>query len=451
MNHFGKYVYCCSNRIKRKLIWCSIVLMVLTSDLATAKYGPDNSTMNGDKSSCCDHSKEKTHDSHRIEIKYKTTIVQNEYIVRFQKYYSSDVRGKYIRDALNGTTNLTFIKRDNPAAEYPSDFDVIMIDGNAPLTSMESLRSHPSVKSVTPQRMVHRTLNYIPIPGGDKQSSATNGDVLDETDFNKSNAFDYNEENERLLQELMGKLNINIPQSTELSSEPECKGTNCQFKQFGRELTNLPSNLAEDDEVPSNDNTSSLKSSTNRHSNRRLLRATIPRQLTSMLRADGLWSMHITGKGIRVAVFDTGLAKDHPHFKRVKERTNWTNEKTLDDGVSHGTFVAGIIASSKDCLGFAPDAELHIYRVFTNNQVSYTSWFLDAFNYAIMRKIHVLNLSIGGPDFLDHPFVDKVLELTANKVIMVSAIGNDGPLYGTYNMYKHSAYTYVRTSVRLSE
>lgn len=92
-----------------------------------------------------------------------------------------------------------------------------------------------------------------------------------------------------------------------------------------------------------------------------------------------------------------------------------------------------MITSSKECLGFAPDAELHIFRVFTNNQVSYTSWFLDAFNYAILKKINILNLSIGGPDFLDHPFVDKVRELTANKVIMVSAIGNDGPLYGTLN------------------
>lgn len=65
--------------------------------------------------------------------------------------------------------------------------------------------------------------------------------------------------------------------------------------------------------------------------------------------------------------------------------------------------------------------------------MSYTSWFLDAFNYAILKKIGVLNLSIGGPDFMDHPFVDKVWELTANKIIMVSAIGNDGPLYGTLN------------------
>ena len=41
-------------------------------------------------------------------------------------------------------------------------------------------------------------------------------------------------------------------------------------------------------------------------------------------------------------------------------------------------------------------------------QVSYTSWFLDAFNYAILKKINILNLSIGGPDFMDRPFVDKV-------------------------------------------
>ena len=50
-----------------------------------------------------------------------------------------------------------------------------------------------------------------------------------------------------------------------------------------------------------------------------------------------------------------------------------------------------------------------------------------------MKRIHVLNLSIGGPDFKDLPFVEKVWELTANNVIMISSIGNDGPLYGTLN------------------
>jgi hypothetical protein len=62
--------------------------------------------------------------------------------------------------------------------------------------------------------------------------------------------------------------------------------------------------------------------------------------------------------------------------------------------------------------------------------VSYTSWFLDAFNYAIHTKVNILNLSIGGPDFMDLPFIEKVWEMSANNVIIVSAIGNDGPLYG---------------------
>lgn len=39
-------------------------------------------------------------------------------------------------------------------------------------------------------------------------------------------------------------------------------------------------------------------------------------------------------------------------------------------GLGHGTFVAGVIASSRDCLGFAPESELHVYRVFNKDQVS---------------------------------------------------------------------------------
>ncbi|XP_015778554.1 PREDICTED: membrane-bound transcription factor site-1 protease-like [Acropora digitifera] len=175
-----------------------------------------------------------------------------------------------------------------------------------------------------------------------------------------------------------------------------------------------------------------IQSQLRHNSGRRILRS-VPRQIVHVLQADVLWSMGHTGDGVKVAIFDTGLPKNHPHFRRVMDRTNWTEEKTLDDGLGHGTFVAGVVASSRECLGFAPDAELHIFRVFTNSQVSYTSWFLDAFNYAILKKVNVLNLSIGGPDFMDQPFVDKVWELTANGVVMVSAIGNDGPLYGTLN------------------
>uniref|UniRef100_A0A182JD67 Membrane-bound transcription factor site-1 protease n=1 Tax=Anopheles atroparvus TaxID=41427 RepID=A0A182JD67_ANOAO len=349
--------------------------------------------------------------SHRVVIEFSTNIVQNEYIVQFNGYYKQRERENFIQTALNGSKvqKWRILPRNNPARDFPSDFDVLALEEPAEFADdgLVLLRSHPSIKSISPQRMVHRALKYVPV-----RQSESEGQQDDEE--------------EEVEGEDEGNETEDDPVREELPDMDDAE-TNDFIEFFQRRRLTTEDLPAVAPAAPPAQSQANL-----RHSNRRLLRA-IPRQITSLLKADVLWNMGITGKGVKVAVFDTGLAKSHPHFKRIKERTNWTNEKTLDDGVSHGTFVAGVIASAKECLGFAPDAELHIFRVFTDSQVSYTSWFLDAFNYAILKKINVLNLSIGGPDFLDQPFVDKVLELSANRVIMVSAIGNDGPLYGTLN------------------
>ncbi|XP_054714164.1 membrane-bound transcription factor site-1 protease-like [Uloborus diversus] len=302
-------------------------------------------------------------------VDFSSEIVDNEFIVSFKQFYNPETRVKFIKAALASLEphGWQVLPRDNPASSFPSDFEVLQIQSDIIEESIESLKNHNSIKHVTPQRKVTRTLAYHC--------------------ESKSNS-------------------------------------SCNFqKWFSSRRFTQRSSLSLG---------STFWESAGKFVRRRLMRA-VPRQITSTLQADVLWNIGIRGAGVKVAVFDTGLVKNHPHFKKIKERTNWTNEKTLDDGLGHGTFVAGVIASNRECLGFAPESELHIYRVFTNNQVSYTSWFLDAFNYAILKKINVLNLSIGGPDFMDHPFVDKVWELTANNVIMVSAIGNDGPLYGTLN------------------
>ncbi|NWH65513.1 MBTP1 protease, partial [Geococcyx californianus] len=305
-----------------------------------------------------------------LKVEFTSTVVEHEYIVAFNGYFTAKARSKFISSALKSSDieNWRIVPRNNPASDYPSDFEVIQINEKQK-DGVLTLEDHPNIKRVTPQRKVFRSLKYS--------------------------------ESDPIL---------------------HCNETRWTQKwQSSRPLRRASLSLG-----------SGFWHATGRHSSRRLLRA-IPRQVAQTLQADVLWQMGYTGAGVRVAVFDTGLSEKHPHFKNVKERTNWTNERTLDDGLGHGTFVAGVIASMRECQGFAPNAELHIFRVFTNNQVSYTSWFLDAFNYAILKKIDVLNLSIGGPDFMDHPFVDKVWELTANNVIMVSAIGNDGPLYGTLN------------------
>ena len=62
-----------------------------------------------------------------------------------------------------------------------------------------------------------------------------------------------------------------------------------------------------------------------------------------------MWVLFLPGKGVKVAIFDTGLAEDHPHFRkgRIKDRTNWTNEKTLDDGGYH--WILGIVLLALIC------------------------------------------------------------------------------------------------------
>lgn len=92
-------------------------------------------------------------------------------------------------------------------------------------------------------------------------------------------------------------------------------------------------------------------------------------QVTSMFGAGTLWEKGYTGRKVKMAIFDTGIRAGHPHFRNIKERTNWTNEDTLNDNLGHGTFVAGVIAGvDAECLGFAPDTEIYAFRVFTDAQ-----------------------------------------------------------------------------------
>ena len=156
--------------------------------------------------------------------------------------------------------------------------------------------------------------------------------------------------------------------------------------------------------------------------------------VTGALSASKLWEQGLSGSGVKVGIFDTGVNNEHPSLNNVKERSNFTTEPTLSDSLGHGSFVAGVIGSTnRQCLGFAQDVEIHTFRVYTNQQISYTSWFMDAFNYAIISEMEIINVSIGGPDFLDLPFADKTLEVIANGIIVFAAQGNDGPSWGTAN------------------
>ncbi|XP_024964331.1 subtilisin-like protease SBT6.1 isoform X1 [Cynara cardunculus var. scolymus] len=307
------------------------------------------------------------------------SVVRRNYIVRFIEYKKAEHHKEYLeqntKEKFEGSLSWEWINRNNPASRFPTDFGVVEIDDEAANSIIGQFERLKMVKDVR----VDSSYQLRNLLGRNKK-----------------------ERHERV---------------GAFSDGRKRPGKIFTSMSFGDGEDNVAAAATSNQTIDWQRHLLSQKS-----------------QVTSLFGADALWSKGYTGAKVRMAIFDTGIRSDHPHFRNIKERTNWTNEDTLNDNLGHGTFVAGVIAGEDaECLGFAPDTEIYAFRVFTDAQVSYTSWFLDAFNYAIASNMDVLNLSIGGPDYLDLPFVEKVLELTASNIIMVSAIGNDGPLYGTLN------------------
>ena len=61
--------------------------------------------------------------------------------------------------------------------------------------------------------------------------------------------------------------------------------------------------------------------------------------------------------------------------------------------------MTGILSSTNpECLGIAPDAEIYILKLFTDDNVTYSSWFIDAFNFVLDNNIDIVNLSTATKD-----------------------------------------------------
>ncbi|CAG2059071.1 unnamed protein product [Timema podura] len=98
-----------------------------------------------------------------VDVQFSSYVVKNEYIVAFKDYYKTNTRQKFITAALNGSgvDKWKILPRNNPASDFPSDFDVVMLEETERLNGLSALNKHPSIRRVTPQRLVQRTLKYI--------------------------------------------------------------------------------------------------------------------------------------------------------------------------------------------------------------------------------------------------------------------------------------------------
>ncbi len=112
---------------------------------------------------------------------------------------------------------------------------------------------------------------------------------------------------------------------------------------------------------------------------------------------DSTWKGR-TGRGVRVAVVDSGIDTRHPALQgKVKESVEAVVENgkvvfqpsTSGDQAGHGTSCAGIITE------IAPEVELYSIKVLGPNASGSGDMFLAGLDYAIRQKMQVVNMSLG--------------------------------------------------------
>ena len=172
------------------------------------------------------------------------------------------------------------------------------------------------------------------------------------------------------------------------------------------------------------------------------------------IKADAVWRRGVTGRGVTVAVLDTGVASVPDLAGRlVQVRNDLTGQTTpcknlsgeldCNDRYGHGTFIAGLVAgngasSGGKWKGVAPEARILSVKAAGADGAADVSNILAAIQWVVSFKdrynIRVLNLSLGTDSTQDwrvDPLNYAVERAWAAGMTVVVAASNKGPGAGT--------------------
>ena len=126
-----------------------------------------------------------------------------------------------------------------------------------------------------------------------------------------------------------------------------------------------------------------------------------------------------TGRGVRVAVIDSGVNAVHPHIGGVAGGVTIGGPNCRGDStdlLGHGTAVMAAIKEK------APDAEYYAVRVFHSSLRTNVDALARAIEWSIERGVHVINLSLGtaNPQHAER-FAPLIERAASQGVILVSA------------------------------
>lgn len=147
-------------------------------------------------------------------------------------------------------------------------------------------------------------------------------------------------------------------------------------------------------------------------------------EIAQKTNALSLHTLGLTGKGVKVAILDSGIDTTHPFFQEINiESFNLTDEP-LEDEFQHGTHVASILSF------LAPKCHLLNIKVLNGDGKSQVSTIMRGIELAHQQGADIINISVGEPIYEcpdNHP-LNKIIDFVTNtgKMIVCSA-GNDGP------------------------
>ncbi len=128
---------------------------------------------------------------------------------------------------------------------------------------------------------------------------------------------------------------------------------------------------------------------------------------------------NLTGRGVRVAIIDSGVNPAHPHVNGVAGGVHLTansEEPNYLDFIGHGTAVAGAIREK------APDALLYAVKVFGQTLTTTADIIIRAMEWAIERDVQIINLSLGTLNAKHREkFEQAVTAATKRDIVIVAA------------------------------
>ncbi|MFP4498519.1 MAG: S8 family serine peptidase [Vulcanimicrobiota bacterium] len=137
-----------------------------------------------------------------------------------------------------------------------------------------------------------------------------------------------------------------------------------------------------------------------------------------------------TGKGIKIAVIDSGVDVTHPVLgncvkKSVKLLRKNEEIKVVKsdftDSFGHGTACAGVIHE------IAPDAEIYSVKVLGSNLRSTGDIFISGLKWALENNVNLVNLSLGTTKSKYYSALQQLTDSAYFKKLLIVAAQNNSP------------------------